>query len=112
MPRFVVLRHEKESGAHFDLMLEHEGVLLTFSFREFPSSGATGERLADHRVAYLDLEGDIGEGKGVVARVESGSFDMMDIEEDAVFVFLRGERLRGNARLARESGDTWRLEVG
>ncbi len=111
MPNFVVLRHEKAPGAsgHFDLMLEHGGVLLTFSFREFPSPGASGERLADHRLAYLDIEGDIGPGKGRVARVESGSFDMMDVEENAVSVFLRGGRLRGNVRLARESGDTWRL---
>ena len=110
MPRFVVLRHEKESGAHFDLMLEHEGALLTFSFRVFPSPGAAGERLADHRLAYLDLEGDVGSGKGRVARVESGSFDMIGVDEDAVFVFLRGERLRGNARLVRESNDAWRLQ--
>lgn len=110
MPRFVVLRHERKSAAHFDLMLEHEGALLTFSFREFPSPGAAGERLADHRLAYLDIEGDIGEGKGRVARVESGSFDVIGIDEDSLSVFLRGERLRGNARLVRESKDTWRLQ--
>ncbi len=111
MPRFVVLRHEKESSAHFDFMLENEGILVTFSFPEFPAPGAPCEKICDHRIEYLDLEGDIGEGKGVVARVESGSFDLISLSPDAVFAFLRGERLRGNVRLTHESGDTWRLDA-
>jgi hypothetical protein len=110
MPRFVVLRHEKDRAAHFDFMLEREGVLLTFSFADFPAAGAACERIADHRLAYLDFEGDIGEGKGVVARADGGTFDLLGESEDAVFVCVRGERLRGNVKLMRESGDTWRLK--
>lgn len=111
MPRFVVLQHEKESGAHFDLMFENEGVLVTFSFAAFPGPGSTGEKIFDHRRTYLDFEGDIGEGRGRVTRVESGTYDLLSLSSDAMFAFLRGDRLRGNVRLARVSGDAWRLDT-
>ena len=110
MPRFVVLKHERKTGAHFDLMLESSGVLITYSFPVFPSPGAACERLADHRIDYLDFEGDIGEGKGVVTRVESGTFDLLSVEDNAVFAFLRGERLRGDVRLRQQQEDTWTFE--
>ena len=112
MPRFVVLQHSKDSGAHFDLMLENDGVLVTFSFPVFPTPGAAGEKIFDHRLDYLDIEGDLGKGEGVVARVESGTFDLLVLSSDALHAFFRGERLRGNLLLRRESGDTWRLDAG
>lgn len=109
MPRFVVLKHEEEAGLHFDLMLEQAGVLVTFAFAEFPAPGATGEQIADHRLEYLKFEGDIGGGKGVVTRVERGSYDLLFSSPDEFFAFLRGARLRGNIRL-RRAGDAWKLE--
>ncbi len=111
MPRFVILRHEKDTSAHFDLMLENESVLVTFSFPEFPAPGAACEKICDHRLDYLEFEGDIGEGKGAVARVDGGSFDLISLSPDAVYAFLRGGRLRGNVRLARGSGDAWQLDA-
>ncbi len=110
MPRFVVLKHEKESGAHFDLMLENEGVLLTYCFPAFPSPGASCERLADHRIEYLDYEGEVGGDRGTVTRVEGGTFDLLSAEDNAVFAFLRGDRLQGEVRLRLQNEDTWTFE--
>jgi hypothetical protein len=114
MPRFVVLEHAKDTESHFDLMLEHGGVLLTFSFAEFPASPATCRRLFDHRLAYLDFEGEIEDGKGRVARVESGRFDLLNLAPDAICVHLRGIRLQGVfhlAREAREAREAWHFKA-
>ena len=111
MPRFVVLRHEKEGGAHFDLMLENQGVLLTFSFAALPSAGASCERIFDHRLEYLDIEGELGEQKGRVGRVERGTFDLLALDDEALHVYLRGERLSGGFRLVKQAGDAWVLDA-
>jgi len=109
MPAFVVLEHVKDTERHFDLMLEQGGVLLTFSFAEFPAPPATCRRLFDHRLAYLEFEGEIEHGKGRVARVESGRFDLLNLAPDAVCVHLRGERLQGLFHLTQTAGEDWKF---
>jgi hypothetical protein len=112
MPAFVVLEHVKDADRHFDLMLEQGRVLLTFSFAEFPASPATCRRLFDHRLAYLELEGEIEEGKGRVARVESGRFDLLNFAPDSICVHLRGERLQGVFHLTQVPGageENWKF---
>ena len=109
MPRFVVLEHVRDETSHLDLMLEHEGVLLTFSFAAFPAAGMTGECLFDHRLRYLEYEGDIGRGRGTVRRVESGRYDLLSRTEDAVRVQLRGGRLVGAFRLVRTVEGLWQF---
>ncbi|HUU43910.1 MAG TPA: DNA polymerase ligase N-terminal domain-containing protein [Planctomycetota bacterium] len=111
MPRFVVLEHTRDSGSHFDLMLEEGGALLTWSFEGFPATGMSCRCLFDHRLRYLDYEGDIGGGRGTVKRVDSGTFDMLARMDDCLYITLRGERLRGNHRLTKSTGDDWTFEA-
>ena len=110
MPRFVVLRHEIEDKTHFDLMIENEGVLMTFSFPEFPGAGMSGERIADHRMKYLDFQGSLSENRGRVKREDAGTFDLLTAQDECIHVHARGERLTGGLRLVKKSGDTWALE--
>ena len=108
MPRFVVLRHDPPpSGArplHWDFMLESGGVLRTWALDRPPDDDAAGERfaeaLADHRIAYLEFEGDISGGRGRVARWDHGDYDIVNWETDRIVVDLNGTRLRGQARFA------------
>ena len=109
MPRFVVLKHTQDEGEHFDLMLEEGETLLTWSFDAFPESGLTCKCLFDHRLRYLDFEGDIGGSRGSVARVESGTFDMIARMPESFHIALRGARLRGNFRLVQSDEDVWTL---
>ncbi len=111
MPRFVVLEHTGGEGSHFDLMLEHEGVLVTFSFPEFPAPPMTGERLFDHRLGYLEYEGDIGGDRGTVRRVESGDFDLLAKGADSIRVQLRASRLTGAFKLTKTRGGAWTFTV-
>jgi hypothetical protein len=104
MPRFVLLHHECPPSfgkpSHWDLMLERDGVLLTWSLPALPAAwsgeGGAAEqivvtRLADHRIAYLDYEGPISGDRGVVTRVDGGEYEVLEETEQAICVHLRGQ---------------------
>jgi hypothetical protein len=90
MPRYVLLRHDTPADpdrpVHWDLMLESEGVLWTWALSEMPSANKSldCERLADHRIAYLDYEGPISGDRGEVRRVMSGEFRFEDVSGDRI----------------------------
>ena len=106
MPRFVLLFHECPPSlgkpSHWDLMLEREGVLLTWNLPALPAAWggdvAAGKeeiaatRLADHRIAYLDYEGPISGDRGAVTRIDRGEYEAVEETDDNVRVRLRGER--------------------
>src|SRR5947207_3846041 len=83
MPRFVILRHETPPGfarpAHWDFMLECDGVLRTWALAEVPSPGCeiAAEELADHRLAYLEYEGEMSGGRGTVSRWDEGRYEIL-----------------------------------
>lgn len=125
MPRFVILRHELPEHApasslrsarasHFDFMLEQEGALWTWALDDFPSTEAAipAERLADHRLAYLDYEGEVSGGRGTVRRVEWGEFfwaphptaGPVSAQMRTLRLELRGQRLRGRVSLTFSHG--------
>src|SRR5690348_2558350 len=85
MPRFVVLLHETPAGYarrnHFDLMLESNGVLLTWAIPELPTTDGSvaAERLPDHRLMYLDYEGPVSRDRGSVQRVDGGEFEWIEM---------------------------------
>src|SRR5690242_9762724 len=94
--RYVVLHHTGVVPEHFDLMLQVPGEeklwtwrILTppASWRENPP---TGERLADHRAAYMTYEGAVSGGRGAVKRVAEGE---AWIEADGAFWRVRLEEL-------------------
>lgn len=111
MPRFVVLEHARGGALHFDLMLEHEGVLLTFSFEGFPQAPMECKCLDDHRLRYLDYEGDIGGGRGSVHRVESGGCELLERTDECIRFRLKGLRLAGTFRLKRRAADDWTFKA-
>lgn len=110
MPRFVVLEHD-HPHLHWDLMLERGGALWTWRLPRLPEAGTPldADRLADHRLAYLDYEGPVSGGRGRVVRRERGELTWLACEEGRVEARLEGERLRGVVRLTR-CGDSWRLD--
>lgn len=99
-------------------MLEANGVLRTWALTEAPDSPAArsgspiaAEALADHRRAYLDLEGPVSGGRGSVARCDGGEYRALEWGADKVIVRLSGARFVGQATLTQVPGDAqrWRF---
>jgi hypothetical protein len=63
------------------------------------------EALADHRMAYLDFEGPISGGRGLVARWDRGTCIIRQQSDTEWVVELSGEKLTGEALLRRATGD-------
>ena len=117
MPRFVILRHETPADyprpAHYDLMLEQEGVLWTWALDKLPAGGeiVIAERLPDHRLAYLDYEGEIAGGRGSVSQVEAGECEWLEQSAVELRVRLRGTGLGRILRLTLRPEDHGQWDV-
>ncbi|MFN2451201.1 MAG: DNA ligase D [Candidatus Dormibacteria bacterium] len=116
--RFCVQQH-RATRLHFDVRLEHEGVLLSWACPRGPSLDPGQRRLAvhveDHPVDYGDFEGVIpsGYGMGTVQLWDAGSFRWRsDTATDVAAALARGDlkfildgqKLRGEFALVRTSG--------
>ena len=118
MSRFVILRHEVSDdtrrGLHWDLMLEDEGVLRTWALAEEPHLEATIDavQLPDHRMAYLDYEGDVSGGRGRVSKWDVGEYAMRVQDDDCMVIDLNGIRFSCMIRAARQScGKEWQFTI-
>lgn len=115
MPRYVLLWHAcpatYRDGPHWDLMFEQGEGLATWSALEFPFSGGEvqAQRLADHRLAYLALEGDIGGGRGTVTRRAAGEF-VGDLDPlGCCLLNMSTGELQGELTLTPSDSDHWSL---
>ena len=133
MPRFVVQQHFREEDYwHFDLMLECGPALVTFSCGT-PPDDVKGlpclvRQLPNHRVEYLEHEGEVSGDRGWCKIHDRGTFEWVEPEGkscpqakvgetacdflDVLAVRLNGEKAQGLYRLVRESksgADYWRL---
>jgi hypothetical protein len=88
VPRFAVLRHETppgyRQGPHWDLLLEHEGTLLTWALNQWPPvhTPITATKLPDHRLTYLTYEGPVPGDRGHVTRVDEGEYHWLTRSEE------------------------------
>jgi hypothetical protein len=104
--RFVILEHTGHGPLHYDLMLAVGETLATWQLTQPPTMLAAGKdipakQLADHRIDYLDYEGDIGEDRGRVQRVEEGVFELLDQTDERWTIRLAGNTLQGEFLLCR-----------
>ena len=133
MPRFVVQQHFRaEDDWHFDLMLECQEALVTFSSGVAPDETkrlpCMVRQLPNHRIAYLEHEGEVGGGRGWCKIHDRGTFEWIDppggecpearVGETAcdllseITVRLAGEKTKGVYRIVRDAAagtDYWRL---
>ena len=81
-PRYVVHRHHA-TRLHWDVRLEHQGVLLSFAVPQGPPLVAGKRRLAvhteDHPIEYLTFHGVIpdGYGAGTMTIWDQGTYDLL-----------------------------------
>jgi DNA ligase D len=113
--RFVVHKHSATAD-HYDLRLEHDGVLLSWAVPKGPSLNPADKRFAvhteDHPADYIDFEGVIPEGEyggGPMIVWDTGVWAPMDEVEKSLrtgsFKFrLAGHKLNGGWMLTRLKG--------
>ena len=112
-PRFVVQEHAA-SRLHWDLRIEHDGVLASWALPRFLPGAAGDNRLAvrteAHPVEYLTFEGEIPAGHygaGTMTVFDHGTCEILLWEPGKVEVELHGRRLTGRWALfpiGREGG--------
>jgi bifunctional non-homologous end joining protein LigD len=120
---FCVQKH-LASHLHYDLRLEHNGVLLSWAVPKGPSLNPATKRLAmqveDHPVDYGDFEGVIpsGYGAGIVMLWDRGTWTpaVEDVDTalqkgDLKFT-LDGYKLKGSWVLVRTKGGAWAGSAG
>jgi bifunctional non-homologous end joining protein LigD len=100
-PRFVVQQHHA-TRLHWDLRLEHDGLLASWAIPNGippdPAENRLAVRTEDHPLEYLDFQGEIPAGQygaGTMRIWDRGSFEVHKWEERKVEVTFHGARLRG-----------------
>ena len=121
-PIFVIQEHDASSH-HFDLRLEIDGVLKSWTVPKGPSTDPGDKRMAiateDHPLDYADFEGRIPEGQygaGTVLIWDRGTWTNITekdgktrsakeaLEQGHLLAWLDGEKIRGGYALHRTGG--------
>jgi bifunctional non-homologous end joining protein LigD len=99
--RFVVQQHAA-TRLHWDLRLEHDGVLASWAVPNGippdPADNRLAVRTEDHPLEYLDFHGEIPKGQygaGTMKIWDAGTFELHKWEPRKVEVTFHGERLHG-----------------
>jgi bifunctional non-homologous end joining protein LigD len=99
--RFVVQEHHA-TRLHWDLRLEHDGVLASWAIPNGIPATPSDNRLAvhteDHPLEYLDFHGEIPRGEygaGTMSIWDHGTFETHLWDDKKVEVTFHGERLSG-----------------
>lgn len=114
--RYFCVQKHLATQLHYDLRLEHHGVLLSWAVPKGPSLDSSVKRLAmhveDHPIEYGDFEGVIpdGYGAGVVMLWDHGTWEPESPDVDAALakgdlkLRLNGYKLKGSWALVRTRG--------
>ncbi|HEY5013356.1 MAG TPA: non-homologous end-joining DNA ligase [Acidimicrobiia bacterium] len=113
--RFVVQEHHARA-LHWDLRLEHDGVLLSWAVPKgiptTPKRNHLAVHTEDHPLEYLDFEGDIPDGNygaGTMRVWDRGEYELHELRDDKVVATFHGERVRGRYALFQTHERNWMI---
>ena len=105
--RFVVQEHHA-TALHWDLRLEHDGVLASWALPKGvppdPRVNHLAVRTEDHPMQYLTFHGDIPEGNygaGTMSVWDNGTYELEKWGDREVMVVLHGGRVEGRMSCSR-----------
>jgi bifunctional non-homologous end joining protein LigD len=111
--RFVIQEHHARR-LHYDLRLEHDGVLVSWAVPKNLPETTSVNHLAvhteDHPLEYLTFHGTIPKGQygaGQMTIWDTGTYDAEKFRDDEVIVNLHGSRVSGRYALIQTNGDQW-----
>jgi bifunctional non-homologous end joining protein LigD len=114
-PRFVIHEHDA-SRLHWDLRLEHGGVLVSWALPRGvplePGVNHIAPHTEDHPLDYLGFAGEIPPGNygaGTMTVWDSGTYESLKWEPRKVEVALHGERIDGRYALFAISDTDWMI---
>ena len=124
--RFAVLKHVRQTDIHWDLLLQlpDRPLLATWRIRLDPAAwdgqfeAIPAIAMPDHRLIYLDFQGEIPGGRGHVTHTDGGLLKLLRMEENFISGYVRGRNLNGPLALTRpktdrpEASQHWQLEFG
>ena len=97
-----MIQEHHATRLHWDLRLEHEGVLASWAVPNGippdPADNRLAVRTEDHPLEYLEFEGQIPKGEygaGKMSIWDRGTFELHKWEERKVEITFHGERLSG-----------------
>jgi bifunctional non-homologous end joining protein LigD len=118
--RFVIQEHHA-TRLHWDLRLEHDGVLASWAIPNGippdPADNRLAVRTEDHPLEYLEFHGEIPKGQygaGTMTIWDAGTYELHKWEAKKVEVTFHGERLSGRYGLFSigkpgDSKDDWMI---
>jgi bifunctional non-homologous end joining protein LigD len=113
--RFVIQEHDA-TRLHWDLRLEHEGVLLSWALPRGlpwdPKRNHLAVHTEDHPLEYLDFEGHIPEGSygaGDMGVWDVGTYEAEKLDDDKLVVVFHGRRSDGRYALFKTDGRNWMI---
>jgi bifunctional non-homologous end joining protein LigD len=111
--RFVIQEHHA-TRLHWDLRLEHDGVLASWALPRGVPRDPDRNRLAvnteDHPLEYIDFAGEIPKGEygaGSMRIWDAGTYETEKWEDGKVVIRFEGERVGGRYALFRTRGKDW-----
>jgi bifunctional non-homologous end joining protein LigD len=111
--RFVVQEHSARR-LHWDLRLEHDGVLVSWALPrgipQHPDENRLAVRTEDHPLEYLDFHGEIPKGEygaGTMEVWDRGTYEAEKFRDDEVIATFHGERMKGRYALFATRGKDW-----
>ncbi len=116
MMDFVILKHSADH-VHYDIMLERGNALFTLKvneddiFRLGEKGHVFAARIEDHRKRYLNYEGPISCGRGMVKIYDRGAFNIIRWGHDLIEIELYGKKISGKLRIKKTGSGDYKLNL-
>ena len=113
---FIIHQHQaKRAGLHWDLRIEHDGILESWASRKIPDlvEGKVNKIILflqpQHQIEWFDFEGEIpaGYGAGKVEIWDKGNCITSRWEDKIITLKFEGTKIKGKYTLIHYKANEW-----